>query len=66
MLKTCCENVRKNVPLVHNITNYVTVNDVANVTFGLRRQPNHVRRAGGCGGYHCHLQRPEYQHRNPA
>ena len=25
MLKTCCENVRKNVPLVHNITNYVTV-----------------------------------------
>lgn len=31
MLKTCCENVRKNVPLVHNITNYVTVNDVANV-----------------------------------
>ena len=30
MLKTCCENVRKNVPLVHNITNYVTVNDVAN------------------------------------
>ena len=31
MLGTCIENVRKNVPLVHNITNYVTVNDVANV-----------------------------------
>ena len=29
MLGTCIENVRKNVPLVHNITNYVTVNDVA-------------------------------------
>ena len=43
MLKTCCENVRKNVPLVHNITNYVTVNDVANVIAGLRRQPDHVR-----------------------
>ena len=43
MLKTCCENVRKNVPLVHNITNYVTVNDVANVLLGLRRQPDHVR-----------------------
>ena len=32
MFKECLENVRKNVPLVHNITNYVTVNDVANVT----------------------------------
>ena len=31
MIKECLENVRKNVPLVHNITNYVTVNDVANV-----------------------------------
>lgn len=31
MLGDCLENVRKNVPLVHNITNYVTVNDVANV-----------------------------------
>ncbi len=31
MLGECLENVRKNGPLVHNITNYVTVNDVANV-----------------------------------
>ena len=31
MLGNCIENVRKSVPLVHNITNYVTVNDVANV-----------------------------------
>lgn len=31
MLGKCLENVRANVPLVHNITNYVTVNDVANV-----------------------------------
>ncbi|MCQ2531274.1 MAG: hydroxyethylthiazole kinase [Saccharofermentans sp.] len=31
MFGKCLENVRANVPLVHNITNYVTVNDVANV-----------------------------------
>ena len=31
MLKECWENVQKGTPLVHNITNYVTVNDVANV-----------------------------------
>ena len=30
MMKECLENVRNTVPLVHNITNYVTVNDVAN------------------------------------
>lgn len=30
MLGNCLENVRKKAPLVHNITNYVTVNDVAN------------------------------------
>jgi hydroxyethylthiazole kinase len=28
---TAFENLRKNPPLVHNITNYVTVNDVANM-----------------------------------
>lgn len=42
MLGTCLENVRNTVPLVHNITNYVTVNDVANI-LPLRRQPDHVR-----------------------
>ena len=31
MLGNCLENVKKSTPLVHNITNYVTVNDVANV-----------------------------------
>ncbi len=30
MLGSCLENVREKSPLVHNITNYVTVNDVAN------------------------------------
>lgn len=31
MLGSCLENVRNTCPLVHNITNYVTVNDVANI-----------------------------------
>ena len=31
VLKTMLENMRAKSPLVHNITNYVTVNDVANV-----------------------------------
>lgn len=39
MLGTCSENVRKNVPLVHNITNYVTVNDVANVLLACGGSP---------------------------
>ena len=39
MLKKCFDNVREKHPLVHNITNYVTVNDVANIhlTCGGRR-----------------------------
>ncbi len=39
MIGTCIENVRKNVPLVHNITNYVTVNDVANVLLACGGSP---------------------------
>ena len=31
MLKEMLENVRKTSPLIHNITNYVTVNDCANI-----------------------------------
>lgn len=31
MFGTCPENVRARSPLVHNITNYVTVNDVENI-----------------------------------
>lgn len=31
MLKNCLENVRTKSPLIHNITNYVTVNDCANI-----------------------------------
>lgn len=39
MLKESIENVRKNLPLVHNITNYVTVNDVANVILACGASP---------------------------
>ena len=39
MLGKYLENVRKNVPLVHNITNYVTVNDVANVLLACGGSP---------------------------
>ena len=39
MLKECLENVRNMVPLVHNITNYVTVNDVANVLLACGGSP---------------------------
>ncbi len=39
MLKKVIENVRKGSPLVHNITNYVTVNDVANVLLACGGSP---------------------------
>ena len=39
MLGKYIENVRINVPLVHNITNYVTVNDVANVLLACGGSP---------------------------
>ncbi|HIZ22823.1 MAG TPA: hydroxyethylthiazole kinase [Candidatus Blautia faecigallinarum] len=39
MFETCVENVRNTVPLVHNITNYVTVNDVANVLLACGGSP---------------------------
>lgn len=38
-LKNALENVRANVPLVHNITNYVTVNDCANVLLACGGSP---------------------------
>ncbi|MBP5491596.1 MAG: hydroxyethylthiazole kinase [Clostridiales bacterium] len=35
----CLDEVRKSVPLVHNITNYVTVNDVANALLACGGSP---------------------------
>lgn len=39
MLKKCFENVRNNCPLIHNITNYVTVNDCANMVLACGASP---------------------------
>lgn len=39
MLKTMLENVRSNCPLIHNITNYVTVNDCANILLACGASP---------------------------
>ena len=39
LLKKCLENVRKNSPLIHNITNYVTVNDCANILLACGASP---------------------------
>jgi len=38
-MKKCIENVRRKAPLIHNITNYVTVNDVANVLLACGASP---------------------------
>lgn len=39
MLKEKLENVRKKSPLIHNITNYVTVNDCANILLACGASP---------------------------
>jgi len=39
MFGSCWDNIRKNAPLIHNITNYVTVNDVANVLLACGASP---------------------------
>lgn len=57
VLKTMLENVRAKSPLVHNITNYVTVNDVANVLLAAGRLADHVRRCRRRRGHHEHLRR---------
>ena len=38
-MKKLLENVRNNTPLVHNITNYVTVNDCANILLACGGSP---------------------------
>lgn len=39
MFSLCLENVREKAPLIHSITNYVTVNDVANVILACGASP---------------------------
>jgi len=62
MFSNCIENVRKMVPLVHNITNYVTVNDVANVLLACGGSPimsddtNEVKEITSiCGGLNINI-----------
>ena len=40
MLKTAFENLRSRSPLIHNITNYVTVNDCANMVLACGAPPS--------------------------
>ena len=39
MFKKCLENLREKNPLIHNITNYVTANDVANIVLACGASP---------------------------
>lgn len=39
MLGNCLDRVRAALPLIHNITNYVTVNDVANILLACGASP---------------------------
>ena len=62
MLSDYLENVRRNSPLVHNITNYVTVNDVANVLLACGASPIMSDDAGEaeeitsiCGGLNINI-----------
>lgn len=38
-MKTYLENIKKKLPLIHNITNYVTVNDCANIILACGASP---------------------------
>ncbi len=62
MLKNMLENVRKTCPLVHNITNYVTVNDCANILLACGASPIMSDDAGEveeitsiCGGLNINI-----------
>ena len=39
MLSACISRVRSSAPLIHCITNYVTINDVANVLLACGASP---------------------------
>lgn len=62
MLGNCLENVRRKTPLVHSITNYVTVNDVANALLAcggspiMSDEPEDVRDITSiCGGLNINI-----------
>lgn len=62
MFANSLENVRNNVPLIHNITNYVTVNDCANILLACGASPIMADDAGEveeittiCGGLNINI-----------
>ena len=62
MLKEYLENVREKAPLVHNITNYVTVNDCANILLAcggspiMADDPEDAKEIQGiCGGLNLNI-----------
>lgn len=62
MFKTILENVSETVPLIHNITNYVTVNDCANILLACGASPimsddiDEVTEITSiCGGLHVNI-----------
>ena len=60
MLKECLDQVRKKSPVVHNITNYVTVNDVANVILACGGSPIMSDEPGRCSGHYIYMWRAEH------
>ncbi|MBO5523940.1 MAG: hydroxyethylthiazole kinase [Roseburia sp.] len=61
-MRECLENVRKRNPLIHNITNYVTVNDVANALLACGGSPIMAEAAeeveeitAGCDGLNLNI-----------
>ena len=62
MLKPAFENLRSRCPLIHNITNYVTVNDCANMVLACGASPIMADDAAGveeitaiCGGLNINI-----------
>ena len=58
-------NVRAKSPLVHNITNYVTVNDCANMVLACGASPIMADDAAEVEDITHHLRRAEHQHWHP-
>lgn len=61
-MRECLENVRKRNPLIHNITNYVTANDVANALLACGGSPIMAEAAeeveeitAGCDGLNLNI-----------
>lgn len=62
MLAACLDRLRASSPLIHNITNYVTANDVANLLLAAGARPimaddprESAQITAGCDGLHLNL-----------